>query len=92
MSNYLVVFNKIERVDLAMMPVFRQSARGHRMTYSRQICRNSVRQDFLTNRAANNWNNLQAAAIDAINVEKFKSINDIALNDYEQVLNENRLS
>lgn len=68
------IVNEIERVDLCEKPVFKQEAitRGHSWRYSREATKAEVRQNFLTNRIANNWNELPIEVVSAKSVNEFK--------------------
>ena len=75
------IFNKIERVNLINEPVFHNVLRGHDKSYRREICKLSARQEFLTNRAANNWNSLTKSTINSTTVLQFKCNYDNEIND-----------
>lgn len=69
------IFNGLEKVDLCVMPVFRDEAttRGHKQRYSRELCTNGTRQNFLINRIANEWNQLPEEVISAKSMDEFKA-------------------
>jgi ribonucleases P/MRP protein subunit RPP40 len=79
------IFNGLEKVDLVAKPTFKNNLRGHDMSYSREICKFSARQEFLTNRAASNWSSLSAQCIKSKDINSFKSNLDYELNNFEQV-------
>ena len=68
------IVNGIERVDLCEKPAFKEEAitRGHSWRYSREATRSEVRQNFLTNRIANKWNELPIEVVSAKSVNEFK--------------------
>jgi hypothetical protein len=68
------IFNGIEKVELCVEPVFREEiTRGHKQRYSREVCANETRQNFLTNRIANEWNRLPEEVVSSKTTDEFKA-------------------
>ena len=49
------------------------TTRGHSHRYAREICKNSARYNFLTNRIANEWNELPEEVVSSKTVNEFKA-------------------
>jgi hypothetical protein len=75
------IFNDIEKVKLMTKPIFHNVLRCHDQCYRREICKFSPRQEFLTNRAANNWNALTQTTINSTSTIEFKCNFDKETND-----------
>ena len=69
------ILNGIEKIELCVEPVFREEAitRGHKQRYSREVCANETRQNFLTNRIANEWNRLPEEVVSSKTTDEFKA-------------------
>ena len=68
------IVNGIVRVELCEKPAFKEEAitRGHSLRYSREATRSEARQNFLTNRIVNKWNELPIEVVNAKSVNEFK--------------------
>ena len=77
-------FHRIEKIALIEEPKLRNSLRGHNMSYNREQCKSTTRQEFLTNRSANNWNSLSVQTVNAVNMNQFKSKLAIEMNNLAQ--------
>ncbi len=69
------IFNDIEMVTLQNKPLFMENSktRGHKQKYVRELSRFLPRYNFITNRAANAWNELPAKVVDSQSVDLFKN-------------------
>ncbi len=72
---FFKIFNDIEMVTLQNKPLFIENSktRGHKQKYVREISRFFPRYNFITNRAANAWNELPAKVVDSQSVDLFKN-------------------
>jgi hypothetical protein len=68
------IYNRIEEMSLCKWPEFKSESatRGHQQKYLREICSIEARQNFLTNRVANAWNELDNVAIGSKSTNEFK--------------------
>ena len=55
--------------------------RGHSQRYAREISKNSERYNFLTNRIANEWNDLPEEVVCSKSVNEFKEKLDKCINE-----------
>ena len=69
------IFNNIEDIKLCKKPSFKaeSTTRGHDQRYAREISAYEPRQNFLTNRRANNWNELPIEVVNAKTLNEFKA-------------------
>ena len=74
------IFNNIDQVKFCAKPSFKSNAitRGHHQKYSREICINEIRQNFIT------WNELSNEAFYSESVNEFKIKMDQCLNELVQ--------
>ena len=78
------IFKGREEVELCRPPEYKTDAitRGHHLRYSREICSNEFRQNFLLNRSANIWNVLPDNVVNSNTMNEFKANLDRFLNDF----------
>jgi len=74
----LEIFHKPE-------PAFHKVLRGHERCNRREISRFGPRQEFLTNRTANDWNALSVKSVNAESTNEFKRRIDQEINDLEHI-------
>ena len=77
------IFYNFEKVELCKMPIFNSNltSRGHSKRYFRELCKYTPRQNFLTNRIANEWNILPQDVVDSKSVNEFKEKLDKFMNE-----------
>jgi hypothetical protein len=79
------MFNKYEKIKLLKEPAFHKVLRGHKRCYRREMSKFGPRQEFLTNRTANDWNALKVESVNAESINEFKRRIDQEMNDLEHI-------
>ena len=74
--------NGYEKIDLIAKPELHSASRGHNFSYKREQTKFTARQEFLLNRAANNWNSLSMKTIQSASVNQFKANLDNEMNKF----------
>ena len=64
---------------------YRSFIEGHERCYRREISKFGPRQEFLTNRTANDWNAITVDSVNAESTNEFKRKIDQEMNDLEHI-------